>query len=270
MGDSTISPISIVPSTPTLLDALEETGKNTGQEDIQHKCTLELLRKAMEGLSESCPVLAVCSEIERCVKLYNESSTDCTLPMVDVIHLKQCQHNLVVLLGKAQENSVLKYMEDSIVCDTFPTEAKAIALATVALFKLDGRPPKSFGEYGTECMQEFKKRAGIKIALRALDTIEITQILFNANRTNHEAMQALGYMLSLLVDKPCTVHAEDAESFLNDGGQLLLKRYQSNPLESEVTSDMLLHCRPVLEACLQYGRIGKVQDDITQVFAIKC
>jgi len=173
--------------------------------------------------------------------------------MIDVEHLKQCQHNLVVLLGRAQEKAVHSYMEDSTVFDTLPMEAKSIALATVALLKLDGHAPEYFGPYSATCLQEFQKSGGIKIALKALDTLEAMQTLLSASCQNQEAMQALGYMLSLCMDKPFEVNIESNKCFIDNQEPLLLMRaLAEDGSESEVPVNILCHCRPVLEACLQH------------------
>jgi len=171
---------------------------------------------------------------------------------------KQCLHNLVVLLGKAQAKAVEAYMENDTVLDTLPTEIGAIVLAIIALFKLDGRLPGASGGCGDECKQEFKKSGGIEVALRAMDTMQAMQTLLTSSPINDEAIQALAYMLSLLVDKPWEDTAKNDEVLLGGGSHPALLRYAETPSENELSSHMLANCRTDFEACLRYGEIVRM------------
>lgn len=250
--EGSMEDVSVNPTTglPSLLTVLNQAGKDSSQqENVKRNVPriFELLPKAMETLNEtnSKQVLAACAVIEQCVKAHNEAatggqiSTDAT---INAEHLKQCQRNLIMLLKKAQEKAARIFAEDGMECDTSSKEAKAIALATVALFKLES--------YAPECKQELKKSGGVAIALKAMDT--------EASGIKRDAMQSLSWMLSMFVDDS----PDNVQSIIATGGTFLLVRYVEDASKYDVSKDMQAHCRALLEACLQHGTEVKNEADI--------
>jgi hypothetical protein len=238
-----------------LQTALAQVGQDTTQQDSVNARVsriFELLPKAMETLSEnnSKQVLAACAVIEQCVKAHNEVATGgqiSTEATINVEHLKQCQRNLVELLKKAEEKAAQTFAEDGMECDTSSKEAKAIALATVALFKLEN--------YAPECKQELKKSGGIAIALKAMET--------ETSGIKRDAMQSLAWMLSMFVDDS----PDNVQSIIANGGTFLLVRYVEDASKYDVPKDMQAHCRALLEACLQHGKDVKNAADIQKALA---
>jgi hypothetical protein len=255
--EGSMEDVSVNPTTglPSLLTVLNQAGKDSSQqENVKRNVPriFELLPKAMETLSEnnSKQVLAACAVIEQCVKAHNEVATGgqiSTEATINVEHLKQCQRNLVELLKKAEEKAAQTFAEDGMECDTSSKEAKAIALATVALFKLEN--------YAPECKQELKKSGGIAIALKAMET--------ETSGIKRDAMQPLAWMLSMFVDDS----PDNVQSIIANGGTFLLVRYVEDASKYDVPKDMQAHCRALLEACLQHGKDVKNAADIQKALA---
>lgn len=243
--------VAVNPTTglPNLLTFLNQAGKDPSQQETVKRNVpkmFEILPKAMETLKESNAkqVFAACAVIEQCVKVHNEATTGrqiSTEPAIDAESLKACLRNLVTLLQKAQEKGAKTFAEDSMECDPASKEAKAIALATVAIFKLQG--------HATECKEEFKKSGGIAIALKAMETQD--------SGIKRDSMQALALLLSLFVDNS----PDNVESFIAGGGTFVFVKYVEDASKYDVPKEMQTHCRAVLQSCLQHGLMARQMSD---------
>lgn len=246
--------VAVNPTTglPMLLTALVQSGKESSQQESVKRNVpriFELLPKAMESLSvtNSKPVLAACSVIERCVRAHNEPAASGVQPTIDGEYLRQCQRRLVILLNKAQEKAANSYWEDNKDCDISSREVEAIALATIALFKLEN--------HSKVCKQELKESGGIVAALKAMKP--------ETSGIKREAKQSLAWMLSSYLDNS----PENVEGILASGSiyvNNVLCPYVEEPAKCNASEDMQVYCRTVLEACLQHGDLSRMKslDDI--------
>jgi len=216
------------------------------------------LLSAMERADgmDSKAVLDACAVVEKHVRFeeafgtqrqFGEDGSTGLSALPDARDLRQCQSQLVTLLKQAQERAAVSvkgpqrqfgdeetpHME----CETSSEETKAIANATIALFKLEN--------HGFECKDEFKKAGGIDISLKAMDKGLSEHI---NSGISHEAMESLAQLLLLLLDG----HPDNIESIIASGGHFTLVPYVADPTKHNIPKDMHGHCRAVLEACLQY------------------
>lgn len=253
MDDVSVDPTSGLPNLLTVLSLAEEDPSR--QESVKRNVPriFEMLPQAMESLSEKNPkpVFAASAVIGHCVKVHNEPAAGGTQLAIEVEDLKQCQQSLVALLRKAQEKAAQSFWESDTENDKASKEIVAIALATVALFKLE--------EYATECKQEFKNSGGIVVALKVMDT--------ETSGIKWEAKQALAWVLALFVESQRGHNVDNIETILESRGNLLLARYVENASKYAVPRDMQAHCRTVLEACLRYGKEVTNADDIQRALA---
>lgn len=241
MDDVTVNPAK---GFPTLLVALEESGRDSSQH-LNVKCTVprifEMLPRAMANLeTDSKPVLAACGVIECCVRVHNEMG-GIYGPPIDPKCLTQCQRHLVTLLKKAQEKGASSFSDDGIECPTSSQEVNAIALATIALFKLE--------DHTLECKAELKNAGGIAVALKAMG---------QGSGIKREAMQSLAWMLSSFLDNG----PENVKSITANGGTYILLAYVKDPVKHDVPVDMQVHCRSVLESCVNFGKHVANRDEL--------
>jgi len=154
---------------------------------------------------------------------------------------------LVALLRQAQERAAMsvkgtqRQLEDAetprVECASSSEEILRIANATICLFKLQTR--------GFECKDEFKNSGGIDVSLMAMDKGLSESI--NPGISS-DAMQSLAQLLlSFLEGAP-----KNIESIIASGGHVTLVPYVTDPVKHDVPKDMQVHCRAVLEACLQH------------------
>jgi len=245
--------VAINPATglPNLLAALN--AHLSDEPDIPR--IFGLLPKAMESVRNkeiSKPMLAACSLTKLCVDVYNVQASRATSskPAINEEHLKQCQRHLVEWLRKIMENAA-SFMQDdnNFPCSKRPAgcgpsskEAKAFALATLALFKLD--------KYSSVCKDEFKKSDGVALVLKAMDK--------DKSGIRREAMKSLAVVLNEFVDNA----PENIESIIACSGTYKLIPYLEDPVKYDVSTEMLIQCSALLETCLQSGKDFKNKDAV--------
>lgn len=218
------------------------------QESVKAKVPqiFESLPKAMQGLSPNNPrpVLAACSVIESCVKVCNDPSLSSGQVVIAAETMKQCQGRLVGLLKKSQEKAATVFREDQLECETSSNVARAIALATVALFMLEA--------HATDCKHSLNKSGGVAVALKAMQT--------ETSGMTMKTMESLALMLSLFADTP-----ENIAALIAQGGSFALCPYVEAPKTHDVSEDMQSYCITVLQACLAHGENLKNKIQIQQV-----
>lgn len=218
--------------------ALRQAGKDSRQESVKAKVPhiFELLPKAMEGLSGNVAeaVLAACSVIECCANICNDPSLIGAPVVMAGETIKQCQSRLVTLLNKSKmwyQFDEVQY--DKLMCENSSKVAKAVALATVALLRLEA--------HAKECKQELVRLGGIAFALKLMQTENSVVAI--------EAKESLALMLSLFADTP-----ESVAIVIAHGGTFVLVPYVEEPEVYDVPKDMYNYCVIVLEACLAHGQ----------------
>lgn len=241
MGQVVANPVK---GLPYLLAALRQVEKGLGHDgsaEISVPFIFELSAKSMPEISpnDAKPVLIACAVIELCVKIRNKS---CVMlcqkvrnesSQINVEHVILCQRQLACWLKHVQMTAADHALKNNMPCYKSSREAKAIALATSALFRLES--------HASQSKQEFSKSGGIPAALKAMED--------HVSGMTLEAKQSLAEMLNSLLD-----HAPQyAEGILEDSGHHVLITYVEDPQKYGVPKGMLAHLRAVLEICLQEG-----------------
>lgn len=212
-----------------------------------------LLPKAMESVQDrenSKPMLAACSLTKLCVDVYTAQALGANRPAINVEHLEQCQRHLVEWLRKVLENAAL-FMEDdnNFPCATRPAgcessskEAKAFALATLALFKLEIS--------SSACKEVLKKADGIWLVTKALDK--------DKSGIKREAMKSLVVILNEFVDNA----PENVDKIIACNVTYKLTPYLEDPVKYDVSKEMLIQCSALLETCVGSGKDFKNKDAV--------
>jgi hypothetical protein len=222
---------------PTLLSAMEQSAKESSQQEgakLNVPNVFNVLPKAMAGINADMKnkksVLAACSTIECCVKICNDPSIGGTQITIDVQDLKECVSRMVGWLKFLQGKAAKEFQEANVECTTSSSEAKAIALATAALFSLEN--------HAEACKKEFIKSGGVITTINAMKTEECG--------LNMAATTSLASMLRLLVHTP-----ENVGSIVANGGHLILIPYVAEPKTYSISKEMHGACVTVLQACLE-------------------
>lgn len=212
---------------PKLLTALEQPSQ---EESNKTKVPLifEMLPDVMKSLSVDSvmPMVTACHVIVCCVRLLNDAAIGGAHPVINGAHVKQCQEHLGAWMKaqiKAEHVYLAKnYTEDAV----FSMMTKAIALATIALFKVEN--------CATDCKRAMNKAGGVAVAATMLG--DFTGI-------SPDAKQALAQMLNSYVDQ----NSESVENITANRGIPALLQFLEAPSSSVAARG---HIHAVLEACM--------------------
>jgi hypothetical protein len=155
--------------------------------------------------------------------------------------LKQCQGHLIASFKKAAEKAAETSKQECMEDPAASKQLKAIANATVSLFRLEAQ--------ASACKQEWKWD-GIKAVAGAMDNCD--------SGVKRETHQALAEMLRSFVENS----PENAEGLITSSAMKKLLPYVETPEQYDVPQDMLVHCFVVLEACLKSGKSFAQKDDV--------
>jgi hypothetical protein len=237
---------------PNLLSAMEQSGKESSQQEgakLNVPNVFSVLPKAMSGLDADMKnkksVLAACSTIECCVKLCNDPSIGGTQVTIDMQDLTECVSRLVGWLKLLQSKAAKEFQESNLECPTSSIEAKAIALATAALFSLD--------KHAEACKKEFIKSGGVITTINAMKVEECG--------LSTAAATSLASMLSLLADTP-----ENVANIIANGGNFVLIPYVAEPKTYSISKEMHAACTTILRACVDEPNV-KNKDNIQEALA---
>lgn len=209
---------------------------------------IELLARGKNRLSEgtSESVVAACGVIEFCVKLHNDPSVGGAQPKMDGKLVKQIQRQLSELMEKVINQAEDYYIMELLDCETSSKEAKAIALATTALFKLE--------THGADCKREMNKSGGIQAAVMGFQ---------KKSGVNLEAKEALVEMLhSYVTQNFGNVH--HTRCITHNGGIELLLAYSQSEKTPEKAQEF---CCSVMEACMKHDKTITDSDQIVRLIS---
>lgn len=193
----------------------------------------ELLPKAMGGLKvkDRKAVVAACAVIELCVKLVNDPAVGADLPAIDPENLKQCINHFSSLLQQVQFQGAESYRVDSVDDQDSSIDARAIARALRALFKLE--------DHAAACRQEVAK-SGLKAAVSCVKT---------DSGLTPTAKTALLAMLVALLEEP-----KSAQDLIDNQGICVLLPYCAEPSTCGVPKEFQSLCMELLENCIKNGQ----------------
>jgi len=220
---------------PQLLAALENTYRSRA---VQVSQGYVLVKTVVSGIfqvvsvaltesvtEETLPlVVAACGIIEFCVTLYNDEAIGEGPPKLNGKDIIQCQQQLGVLMKKVVNAAGKERPAGVPPVDAFSKEAQQIALATLALFKLE--------TYATDCKNAISESGGIEAAVMGLK---------EKSGLKPEAKDKIMKMLNSYVNQ----NVGDMQSMAaNNGVQVLLTYSRSKDLPNDVKA----YCRSVIEA----------------------
>jgi len=209
---------------------------NPSQEESAKKNVpqvFELLPNAIGGLKvkDRRAVVAAGAVIELCVKLVNDPAVGADSPTIDPENLKQCINHFSSLLKQVQFQGAESYRLDSVDDQDSSTDARAIARALKALFKLE--------DHAAACRQEVTK-SGLKVAVSCVKT---------DSGLTPGAKTALLAMFVALLEEPKSV-----QDLIDNQGISVLLPYCGEPSPWGVSKEFQSLCMELLETCIKNGQ----------------
>lgn len=219
----------------------EDSKKNVPQ-------VFEVLPQAIGTLTDGdhTATLAACDVIERCVTLANDPGVAGVSPTINGDNVTQCMTKLSELLRKLQSKAV-KMQQSSDMQDEFgSTDAKAIADAMKAVFKLD--------DHAVACKQELTK-SGMAVIVDGLK---------NESGFQNNARQSLVKLLAALLEAD---PVESVQGFIQTQGSFVLCEYVQDPKRFGMDRAFQSACMGVLETCIKSGQAMKNKEMVETALA---